>query len=87
MPKMSVAQESEYLSVKFPFNRRDFLSTSFKADAAAFTTGLLPKRNGDSQIGRTVKYENFRERINFLLGNIGTHLPISRCRFTYQCST
>ena len=28
-----------------PFTRRDFLSTSLKAGAAAFTTGLLPKRH------------------------------------------
>ena len=43
MPKTSVAQASEHLSVKRPFTRRDFLSTSLKAGAAAFTTGLLPK--------------------------------------------
>ena len=49
MPKMSVAQESEYLSLKRPFTRRDFLSTSLKAGAAAFTTGLLPKRTADAQ--------------------------------------
>lgn len=49
MPKMSVAQESEYLSVKRPFTRRDFLSTSLRAGAAAFTTGLLPKRTTNAQ--------------------------------------
>ena len=34
-----------------PFTRRGFLSTSLKASAAAFTTGLLPKRqvNADGQ--------------------------------------
>ena len=34
-----------------PFTRRDFLSTSLKAGAAAFTTGVLPKlpANADSQ--------------------------------------
>lgn len=32
-----------------PFTRRDFLSTSFKAGAAAFTTGLLPKRRADAE--------------------------------------
>ena len=32
-----------------PFTRRDFLSTSLKAGAAAFTTGLLPKWNADAQ--------------------------------------
>ena len=51
MPKMSVTEESEYLSIKRPFTRRDFLSTSLKAGAAAFTTGLLPKHhvNADGQ--------------------------------------
>ena len=32
-----------------PFSRRDFLSTSLKAGAAAFTTGLLPKLRADAQ--------------------------------------
>ncbi len=32
-----------------PFSRRDFLSTSLKAGAAAFTTGLLPKLSADVQ--------------------------------------
>ena len=49
MPKMSVAQASEHLSMKRPFTRRDFLSTSLKAGAAAFTTGLLPKLSADAQ--------------------------------------
>lgn len=49
MPKMSVAQESDRLSMKHPITRRDFLSTSLKAGAAAFTTGLLPKRTADAQ--------------------------------------
>ena len=31
-----------------PFTRRDFLSTSLKASAAAFTTGLLPKLKTDA---------------------------------------
>ena len=31
------------------FTRRDFLSTSVKAGAALFTTGLLPKWNADAQ--------------------------------------
>ena len=35
-----------------PFTRRDFLSTSFKASAAAFTTGLLPKL----KVGATCQY-------------------------------
>ena len=32
-----------------PFTRRDFLSTSFKAGAAAFTTGLLPKLHANAK--------------------------------------
>ena len=32
-----------------PFTRRDFLSTGFKAGAAAFTTGLLPKLKVDAK--------------------------------------
>ena len=32
-----------------PFTRRDFLSTSLKAGAAAFTTGLLPRRQTSAQ--------------------------------------
>ena len=43
MPKMSVPQKSEHLSMKRSLTRRDFLSTGLKASAAAaFTTGLLP---------------------------------------------
>ena len=32
-----------------PFTRRNFLSTGLKAGAAAFTTGLLPKRHADAE--------------------------------------
>ena len=32
-----------------PFTRRDFLSTSFKVGAAAFTTGLLPKLHAEAE--------------------------------------
>ena len=42
-------QESEDLSIKRPLTRRDFLSTSLKAGAAAFTVGLLPKLGADAQ--------------------------------------
>ena len=41
--KMSTIQAQEQFSVDRPFTRRDFLSTSLKAGAAAFTTGLSPK--------------------------------------------
>lgn len=49
MPKMSVVQASEHLSMKRSLTRRDFLSTSLKAGAAAFTTGLLPKQTTNAQ--------------------------------------
>ena len=49
MPKMLTVQESEHPSLKRPFTRRDFLSTSLKAGAAAFTTGLLPKLSANAQ--------------------------------------
>ena len=45
----STEQSREYPSVKHPFTRRDFISTTLKAGAAAFTTGLLPKWNADAQ--------------------------------------
>ncbi|MXV75421.1 sulfatase-like hydrolase/transferase [Candidatus Poribacteria bacterium] len=44
MHKQSFVQGRESFSVKRPFTRRSFLTTSLKAGAAAFTTGLLPKR-------------------------------------------
>ena len=48
MPKMSTIQAKERSAPNRPFTRRDFLSTSLKAGAAAFTTGLLPKRHVDA---------------------------------------
>ena len=48
MPNMSTIQVQEQSSSSRPFTRRDFLSTSLKAGAAAFTTGLLPKRHVDA---------------------------------------
>ena len=49
MDKMPVRQAQEQLLTKRPFTRRDFLSTSLKAGAAAFTTGLLPKQKANAQ--------------------------------------
>ena len=51
MHKGRTIQRQEQSSTKRPFTRRDFLSTSLKAGAAAFTTGLLPKYrlNADGQ--------------------------------------
>ena len=49
MPKMSIVQKAKNLSMKRSLTRRDFLSTSLKAGAAAFTTGLLPKRTANAQ--------------------------------------
>ena len=49
MDKMSTVKRQEQSSAKRPFTRRDFLATSLKASAAAFTTGLLPKRKTNAQ--------------------------------------
>ena len=49
MPKDPVRQTGRHSPTTRPFTRRDFLSTSLKAGAAAFTTGLLPKWNADAQ--------------------------------------
>ena len=48
MPNMSTIQAQEQSSSNRPFTRRNFLSMSLKAGAAAFTTGLLPKRHADA---------------------------------------
>ena len=45
MHKIPTIQAKEQSASNRPFTRRDFLSTSLKAGAAAFTTGLLPKRH------------------------------------------
>ena len=42
MPKNPVKHRQKYSSITQSFTRRNFLSTSLKAGAAAFTTGLLP---------------------------------------------
>ena len=49
MHKNSIGRIHRYSSIERPFTRRDFLSTSLRAGAAAFTTGLLPKRHADAQ--------------------------------------
>ena len=49
MPKISAIQTQEQVSLKRHFTRRDFLSTSLKVGAAAFTTGLLPERRINAQ--------------------------------------
>ena len=49
MEKISTVREEEQPVVSCAFTRRDFLSTSVKAGAAIFTTGLLPKWNADAQ--------------------------------------
>ena len=48
MPKGSNIQTKEQASQKQHFTRRDFLSTSLRAGAAAFTTGLLPKLRAEA---------------------------------------
>ncbi len=47
MKRNSILPVQDHPSQKRPFTRRDFLSTSLKAGAAAFTTGLLPKLRAD----------------------------------------
>ncbi len=49
MPKGPTIQHNGQSLAKRPITRRDFLSTSLKASAATFTTGLLPKRNANAQ--------------------------------------
>ena len=49
MPKDPVRQTGRHSPTTRPVTRRDFLSTSLKAGAAAFTTGLLPKWNANAQ--------------------------------------
>ena len=49
MPKDPIRRTERHSPTTHPFTRRDFLSTSLKAGAAAFTTGLLPKWNADAQ--------------------------------------
>ena len=48
MHKESTIQTHEQPPEKRPFTRRDFLSTSLKAGAAAFTTALLPRFKADA---------------------------------------
>ncbi len=48
MHKESTIQTHGRPSEKRPFTRRDFLSTSLKAGAAAFTTALLPRFQADA---------------------------------------
>ena len=49
MQKISTVETEEQSSKIRPFTRRDFLSTSIKAGAAAFTINLLPKFHAKAQ--------------------------------------
>ena len=49
MPKMSTIGAREEHLAKRSFTRRDFLSASMKASAAALTTGLLPKHHVNAE--------------------------------------
>ena len=49
MHKNPIKQTQKHSLSIHPFTRRDFLSTSLKAGAAAFTTGLLPKWDAGAQ--------------------------------------
>ena len=77
MPKMSVTQNAEHLSMKHPVTRRDFLSTSLKAGAAAFTTGLLPKRKVNAQDQYNVLFISVDDLRPLLgcYGHPGIHTP------------
>ena len=69
MPKTSVVQESEHLS-KRPLTRRDFLSTSLKAGAAALTAGVLPTPGINAQGQYNVLFINIDD-LNTMLGCYG----------------
>ena len=49
MHKNPIKQTQKHSLPIRPFTRRDFLSTTLKAGATAFTAGLLPKWNADAQ--------------------------------------
>ena len=49
MQKIPTTQTKEKSLIEHPFTRRDFLATSLKVGAAAFTTGLLPKFKTNAQ--------------------------------------
>ena len=49
MHKNPIKQTQKRSLSTHPFTRRDFLATSMKAGAAAFTTGLLPNRQVSAQ--------------------------------------
>ena len=65
---MPTIQTQEQLSTKCPVTRRDFLSTSLKASAAALTTGLLPKR-----------YVNAEGQYNVLFITVDDLRPLLGC--------
>ena len=48
-PSKQTIQPSKQSLPEHPFTRRDFLSTSLKAGAAALTTGLLPDRHANAE--------------------------------------
>ena len=56
MHKNPIKQTQKHSLSTHPFTRRDFLSTSLKAGAAAFTTGFLPKWNANAQGRYNVLY-------------------------------
>ena len=68
MQKVSTPKSKVPVSLKRPFTRRDFLSTSFKIGTAAFTTALLPK----SQV-------NAKDRYNVLFIVVDDLRPLLGC--------
>ena len=49
MNQSNISHLKKQLSKNRTFTRRDFLSTSLKASAAALTTGLIPKRQVNAE--------------------------------------